>query len=238
MSATVAPPIAPSVAAVPRLADGDRLSREEFHRRYHAMPPGVKWELIEGVVFMASPASIDGHGEQHLALQGHLALYRFKTPGVRAADNGSVMIDRVNELQPDTVVWIDERSGGQARIGPRKYMDGAPEMAVEISFSSARRDLGPKKIVYARNGVQEYLVWRVKDRALDWFRLRGGDYELLPVGADGVVRSEVFPGLRLHPAALIAEDFAAALAATEAGFDTPEHRAFVARLAAVPPASR
>lgn len=39
----------------PPLENGDRLTREEFEIRYSAMPELKKAELIEGVVYLASP---------------------------------------------------------------------------------------------------------------------------------------------------------------------------------------
>jgi hypothetical protein len=45
----------PSSPAAPVLANGDRLTRDEFERRYEAMPKVKKAELIEGTVYMPSP---------------------------------------------------------------------------------------------------------------------------------------------------------------------------------------
>ena len=55
-------------------------------------------------------------------------------------------------------------------------------------------DLHAKLHVYRRNGVREYIVWRVLEREIDWFVLRAGQYERLPVDAQGLLRSQVFPG--------------------------------------------
>ncbi|MGC8713934.1 MAG: hypothetical protein ACP5RH_16210, partial [Leptodesmis sp.] len=41
--------------SIPPLENGDRLTRLEFERRYTAMPDLKKAELIEGIVYMASP---------------------------------------------------------------------------------------------------------------------------------------------------------------------------------------
>src|SRR5205814_2060530 len=88
--------------------------------------------------------------------------------------------------------------------------------------------------VYRRNGVGEYLVWRVLDRAIDWFVLRGG--QLVPLAPDGgLLRSEVFPGLWLDPEALVRGDIAAVLAVVRRGLGSPEHAAFVRRLDPPPP---
>ncbi len=84
--------------------------------------------------------------------------------------------------------------------------------------------------VYRVNNIREYLVWRVLDREIDWFVLRNGQYTRLALSADGLYKSEVFPGLWLDPAALLAGDLARLLQVIQQGAATPEHTAFVARL--------
>jgi hypothetical protein len=93
-------------------------------------------------------------------------------------------------------------------------------------------DLNMKLDVYRRCGVREYIVWRVQDRAVDWFVLRGEEYQRLEAGADGVHRSEVFPGLWLDAAALARDDMARVLEVARLGTASAEHAAFVAELAA------
>ena len=66
-------------------------------------------------------------------------------------------------------------------------------------------------------GVREYIVWRVQDREVDWFVLRDGRIEPLAPSADGILRSAVFPGLWLDPAALLRGDLAAVLGHGPAG---------------------
>lgn len=53
----------------------------------------------------------------------------------------------------------------------------------------------------------------------------------LPPGPDGIFRSEVFPGLWLDPKALFDDDLDRLIAVVDQGIATPEHAAFVARLA-------
>ena len=88
----------------------------------------------------------------------------------------------------------------------------------------------PKKNVYRRNGVLEYVVWRVHDGAVDWFVLEDGEYATLTPAA-GVVESRRFPGLRLAAGALLAGEVAAVLAELRRGLDSPAHAAFSAGLA-------
>jgi Uma2 family endonuclease len=220
---------------VPPLRNGDHLDRHEFERRYSAMPQVNKAELIEGVVYMPSPVSFENHGEQHIHLALWLGTYRAHTPGTRAGDNATVRLDLDNEPQPDALLLIDPACGGRTTITDG-YVTGGPELTAEVAASSVSIDRNAKLRAYRRNGVREYLLWRVEDGTIDWFVLRGGQYEQLPVGPDGVVRSEVFPGLWLDVQALLAADLPRMLSVLQQGIDSPEHAAFVAGLQ--PPATQ
>jgi Uma2 family endonuclease len=219
-------------STIPLLENGDRLSRTEFERRYDAMSHLKKAELIEGVVYVPSPVRHRLHGEPHSYVTGWLVLYKAHTPGVQVSDNSTVRLDLDNEPQPDALLLIAPEHGGQTHLSEDGYIEGAPELVVEIASSSVSYDLHAKLHVYRRNGVREYVVWRVLDKEVDWFVLREGQYERLQPGADGLFRSEVFAGLWLDPAALIHEDLATVLAAVQQGLASAEHAAFVASLRA------
>lgn len=223
-------PSTPLPAAVPPLENGDRLSRAEFERRYDAMPDLKRAELIEGEVYVSSPVRVQQHGLPHFQLVGWLAAYYAGTPRLLAGDNSTIRLDLDNEPQPDAFLMIKPGYGGQARISDDDYVERAPELVAEVAASSVSYDLGKKLHVYRRNQVREYVVWRVQDRAIDWFVLRDGAYEPLAPGDDGLLRSEVFPGLWLDPAAMLRDDLAAVLAVVQQGLASPEHAAFAARL--------
>jgi Uma2 family endonuclease len=219
-----------SVEQIPPLEPGDRLTRDEFERRYKAMPQEIKAELLEGVVHMPSPTRFRRHGRPHLHLITWLGHYESGTPGVEAGDNSTTRLDIDSELQPDAVLLIDPAYGGQAHISADDYIEDAPEFVAEVTASSVSIDLHTKFQIYQRNGVREYLVWRVLERAVDWFVLRSGQYERLVPDTQGVLRSEVFPGLWLNTAALLRSDIAGVLATVQQGLASPEHQAFVAHL--------
>ncbi len=219
-----------STATTPPLRAGDRLTRDEFERRYHAMPDVKKAELIEGVVYMPSPVSNENHGAPHAKLVTWLGVYEASTRGVQVSDNATVRLDWDNEPQPDALLRIVPKSGGQSG-DEAGYIAGGPEWVGEIAASSVSYDLHDKKEAYRRNGVREYLVWRVEDLAIDWFVLRGGSYELLPAGDDGIYRSEVFPGLWLDANALLAGNTRQVLEVLNSGIQSAEHEAFVGRFA-------
>jgi Uma2 family endonuclease len=217
------------VEAPPLLA-GDRLSVAEFERRYHAHPEIKKAELIEGIVYMPSPVKFRQHASPHHFLVTWTGTYLAATPGVEAGDNATLRLDNSNRPQPDILLRIDRAHGGHSFIAPDDYLVGAPELIIEVAASSVNYDMHTKKEVYARNGVQEYLVALTYDCAFHWFVLREGEYEALQPDEHGILRSEVFPGLWLQPAALFANDLAGLLAVLQRGLASPEHADFVDRL--------
>lgn len=214
----------------PPLESGDRLTRQEFERRYQAMPQIKKAELIEGVVYVASPVRIANHGRPHAQVMGWLTTYWAATPGVDLADNTTVRLDLDNEPQPDALLRIEPEVGGNSRITEDDYVEGAPELIAEIAASSASYDLNAKLNAYRRNGVQEYIVWQMYENRLDWFSLQEGRYIALPPDDAGVIRSQIFPGLWLAVNALREGDLAQVLAVLQQGIQTAEHQAFVERL--------
>ena len=213
------------------LDNGDRLTRAEFERRYHAMPQTTWAELIEGVVYMSSPVHHLGHSKPHGLIMGWLTMYAAATPGVDWGDNATVRLDAENEVQPDALLRIEPISGGHSRVTADDFIEGAPELIVEVAFSSASYDVHDKLKVYRRNGVQEYVVWRVQDEALDWWELSEGAYTPLPPDERGVIHSPVFPGLNLHVDKLLDGDLAGVLAELQQGLGIEAHQALVERLA-------
>ena len=120
--------------------------------------------------------------------------------------------------------------GGTTSHDTKGYLVGAPELVVEVSKTSVDRDLGPKLDAYRKAGVPEYIVWRTRDGAIDWFALKRKKYVALAPHADGSVRSVVFPGLWLDVPALLAGDLVKVMALLQQGTASPEHTAFVAKL--------
>lgn len=220
----------PPTPAIPLLENGDHLSRDEFERRYQAMPGVKKAELLEGVVYMPSPVHFRGHSRPHLCVTTWLGTYIAGTPGVDSGTDGSVRLDADNEPQPDAFLFLPRSAGGRAEIDADDYVTGAPELVVEVAASTASRDLHVKRHVYRRNGVREYLVWRVNEQAVDWFVLRGGEFAPMDPGPDGTHRSEVFPGLWLDTAALLRGDLAGVLRVLHQGLASPKHADFAARV--------
>ncbi len=196
---------------IPRLENGDRLTVAEFERRYEAMPDEKKAELIEGVVYLSSPVSF-GHSAAESSIGTWLGVYRAgHAAELEVGHNATVRFGNKNEVQPD--ICLRRVAGGTSTSTPDGYLEGPPELVVEVAASSVSRDLHSKKNVYRRAGVREYIVLRLLDAELDWFELRGGEYVRRSAGAGGIIESVQFPGLRLDVPALLAGDLPRLLAA-------------------------
>ncbi|MCW5313745.1 Uma2 family endonuclease [Nostoc sp. KVJ3] len=215
---------------IPPLENGDRLTRYEFEHRYQAMPRHQKAELIEGVVYLASPLRFESHAEPHGHLIGWLGVYEALTPSVRLGIKPTVRLDRDNEPQPDGVLLITPTSQGQSRLSDDDYIEGAPELVIEIAASSVSIDLHDKKKVYGRNGVKEYIVWQIFENKLDWFHLQQGEYVSLEIDADGIIKSQLFPGLWLSMSDLLAGNMQQVLTVLQVGLNSSEHQIFVQQL--------
>ena len=216
--------------SIPPLEAGDRLCRDEFERRYHAMADLKKAELIEGIVYMPSPVK-RSHAKPHGHVSAWLALYEGSTPGTESFCDATSRLDGDNEPQPDAMLRILPERGGQSRDSADGYVEGAPELAVEIAASSVAYDLHVKKNAYRRNGVCEYLVLLVREAQVIWWSLEGGEYTAIEP-EDGVLKSRRFPGLWLDPEALVAGDIQRLIEVLQSGLATGDHRAFVEALGA------
>ncbi|OUL18077.1 Uma2 family endonuclease [Nostoc sp. 106C] len=222
----------PQHRTIPLLENGDNLTRYEFERRYNAMPNLKKAELIEGIVYiMAAALRFRSHGQPHGWILTWLGTYEAATLGVALGVEPTVRLDLDNVPQPDAILLIDKEAGGQTQLSDDDYIEGAPELVVEIAASSVAIDLHGKKQAYRRNGVKEYIVWQVLDQKLTWFYLEEGEYLELASDSNGIVRSRVFPGLWLAVVELLAGNMQLVLNVLQTGLQSPEHAVFVQKLA-------
>ena len=213
---------------VPPLAAGDRLTREEFLRRWEAHPEIKNAELIGGIVYMSSPVTVE-HGETEFDVGGWLSVYKAATPGTTGAHNTtSFILDETP--QPDLYLRILPEHGGRSWV-EGKYLHGVPELLTEVCRSSAAYDLHVKLDLYQTAQVPEYLAILLYEQEIRWHMLDDGVYQLIPPGSDGIWRSRVFPGLWLDGKALLAGDMRQILAVLQQGIQSREHQEFVDKLA-------
>jgi Uma2 family endonuclease len=211
--------------ATPLLANGDRMTQAEFHRRYEQYPEDVKFELIGGIVYMASPLRLP-HSDYDDEIGFALGLYRRATPGVQVLHGATAILGDDSEPQPDLGLRILPEYGGQSRT-VKKYVEGPPELLVEIAYSTRSLDMHQKRRDYRLAGVAEYLVLCVEEQELHWFNFKG---RALRPNAQGVYKSRAFPGLWVNGPALLARGSDAVTATLQQGIASPEHADFVRRL--------
>jgi Uma2 family endonuclease len=197
---------------IPPLENGECVSRGEFLRRYEASPDVKQAELIEGVIHMPSPVRIDLHAEPDGLIHGWLFNYAIRH-GLKFYPNGTLLLDSENSLQPDAMLCSKPDPKGRVQLSEKGYLCGSPELVVEVAASSSSIDLQKKLRVYRRNGIAEYIVWRTRDQAVDWFILRGDEYVNQGSPTATILSSEIFPGLHLDVPALLAMDGAKLVAA-------------------------
>ena len=210
------------------LVSGERLSREEFLCRWEALPNLKMAELLEGVVYLPSPLGI-AHGSQDSLANYWLTHYSVFTPGCETGSNVTwLMLE--DAPQPDCFLRIQPEYGGQSGV-ERGLGKGAPELAVEVSHSSASYDLGPKFRLYRVAGVQEYITVLLTESKVIWRRLVSGAYNIIDPDADGLLRSIIFPGLWLDTDALLNQGTPRILEVLNQGLQSSEHHQFVQALA-------
>src|SRR5438105_824093 len=126
---------APLLEKAVLLHNGDHLKQPEFHRRYLAHSGHAKIELIGGMVYVASRATLlhDLYLEE---LGFSLGTYRRATPGVELGHDATNILNEENEPRPDITMRIRTECGGLSRIGGGGYVEGACELLAEIAFSS------------------------------------------------------------------------------------------------------
>jgi Uma2 family endonuclease len=211
------------------LHNGDCLDQPTFHYLYEKTPEGFHAQLIGGIVYVASPVHFS-HSNPDGLIQFWLWSYQGETPGVGVINKTTIVLGKQSEPEPDGGLFVLPSHGGVCQFNEGKTLSGSPEFLIEIANSTASMDLNQKKVDYEKAGVQEYVVVLCESESVVWYRLVKGAYqELEPVA--GVFQSEVFPGLWLEPTGPFAASNSVLVATLRDGLETPEHAAFVAKLA-------
>jgi len=166
--------------------------------------PERKAELIQGEYIVATPAS-DAHERVFAFLMTVLNAFVHKYAlGVVRGSRTAVRLGIPGEVyEPDLCFVRRERAG---LITPT-YIDGAPDLVVEIlSRATQHDDRVVKKTMYERAGVTEYWVIHPDRPLAEFYRLVGTSYQLIPSDENGIFRSEVLPGFWLRLAWLWPEE--------------------------------
>ena len=164
----------PGNGAIPPLENGDRLTREEFERRYDAMPDLKKAELIEGEVYMPSPVRQRSHGDSTPTSIAGWPTTRGVRPGVEVGDNSTVRLNLENEPQPDCLLFIQPEHGGQVRIGEDGYIEGAPISSPRSPPAASAMTWGRSSAPTAATACANTSSGGCSIAQIDWYVNRGG----------------------------------------------------------------
>lgn len=209
------------------LRNGDHMSQSEFHEIYEKMPIEYMAELIDKTVYVSVPLGRP-HGKKHVHVSTLFGLYEASTPGVEAYDSVSVILSNSDEVQPDLMLRILPRHGGRTSDGYDGYVYGAPELVLEVAHSSRSIDLHAKRTRYMEAGVIEYIVICLKPASVHWFLLAQG--EILKPDEDGVLKSNVFPGLWMSAELLLKGGIKNSVSLLNQGLQSSQHASFVCKL--------
>jgi Uma2 family endonuclease len=183
-----------SVETIPR-----PITVEEF---FETVPDGVKADLLDGVIYMASPDSprSDKIGRFiGTTLQGFAR--RRGGLGEVYGSRVAYALARHHAPEPDVSFVSSERA---AIIHPTRGV-AAPDIAVEIvSEDSQSRDYLRKRVLYEEAGVREYWIIDPLQNRCTFLRLRDGQFQEVPLQRDRFFHSEVLPGFWLDVAWLVA----------------------------------
>jgi Uma2 family endonuclease len=176
-------------------------ARPITRHEYAMIPVGApNYQLIEGDLVMApSPGSYhqDIVGRLYRAIAAHLDANPLGRVFIAPLD---VHLSDINVYQPD-ILFIRKEN---ADIIEEHGIEGAPDLVVEIlSKTSEKYDLGPKRSVYARTGVDELWIIDPKKRTLALYR--PGDGSETPSAtykSKQKFTSEVLPGLTIDLASV------------------------------------
>ena len=178
----------------------DLVTVEEFYR---LVPDGQKADLIDGVIYMASPDSLRANELTGFIYRLLMGFVETQQPG------GKVLINRyafalteIRAPEPDVAYVRPERAG----LAEHRGMRGGPDIAVEVVARESRhRDYHEKRELYQEAGVSEYWIVDPLQQRVEFLVLEQGRYELAPLEHNRIFRSRVLPGFWIDVEWLLAD---------------------------------
>ena len=166
---------------------------------------GYRYEVIDGVLYMTPPPNFVKHQRPALALATAMSNFvnAHHLGEVGIAPAGVRLPTQPVPVQPD-IFFI---AAGRADVQIGQYVEGAPDLVVEIlSPSNWLYDRQEKFKVYQDAGVREYWIVDPRAQTVETFVLQEGAYTLVNKwGAGARAQSQVLPGFEIGIAELFAE---------------------------------
>ena len=176
------------------LRTGTRMSLDEFLALGET---DGKWELDDGVLYIMASGTPDHQFLMHQfgrRLDDYLD--GFEQPPAHFYHEMTTILSR--ELQrapePDVVIVRDGRLG----ILEGMWVEGAPDIMMEILSTDRNRDLVRKRQIYAEAGVLEYWTMDPRNDTVTVLELHDGEYvERDVLSADDTLTTPLLPGLSI-----------------------------------------
>ena len=169
-----------------------KLTYEEFRR----LPDdGKRYELIHGEVHLTpSPTTKHQFALQNLSRSLDPFVFKHRLGEIFVAPL-DVRLSRDTAVQPDPIFISNSR----ARIIKENYIDGAPDLVVEIlSPSTAAHDRATKLALYAEAGVPEVWLLETVAKTVEVLKLQGKKYLVdSALAGERKLTSSQFPGWEL-----------------------------------------
>ena len=188
-------------STIPPLVAGQRLDRATLHERYEAMPPGVRAELIGGVIYMASSVRYH-HGREHGLAVAWSFHYERSTPGSRLW----IMPRRcwTTSVSPSpTCPCGSSRRPGGGRPSRAVSWPGRRNWSWRSRSPAASWTSAPRRRMTSGPGCSNIRSLALEPDEVYWHVLRDGRYQAVPPGPDGLYRSGGVPRPLAGPGGLV-----------------------------------
>ena len=145
------------------------------YQDYANTPEGERYELIDGELITVTSPNI-AHQDNRMELGYRMTNFvKMNDAGVVYIPPTDVVLSDNDVVQPDIMFISKERD----HIITYANIQGAPDLVVEIlSPSTARRDWGVKRELYAKHGVKEYWIADPANKIVWVMPLRNGVLEV------------------------------------------------------------
>lgn len=184
-------------------SDQDLVTVDDF---FALVADGQKADLIDGVIYMASPDSMRNDqigGFIRFLLQGYTGA---KGLGRVFGSRFAFELSDKRVPEPDIAFVSNER----LHLLRNNKMIGGPDVAVEVvSAESRHRDYFEKKLLYEAAGVVEYWIIDPLQRRAEFYRLEDGAFRLVPLEQNRIFRSQAVEGFWIDVEWLFAETLTA-----------------------------
>jgi Uma2 family endonuclease len=154
-----------------------------------------KADLIDGVIFMASPENTDSN-QLFLWLASIMNIYaRRNKLGKIFGSRVAFRLDEEHGPEPD-IAYVRTEHLDRVQHG---HVAGAADLAIEIvSPESVERDYVRKRELYQEYGIPEYWLIDEEERLVTLLRLKKGKYHQVRP-KNGELHSKVLAGFWLRP---------------------------------------